>query len=68
MLTRHGLVGTETNYTEMQQLFMDTLPDDVQFFNEYHALIVRLGKEYCKKSSPRCRQCPLRRFEPLLID
>lgn len=68
MLTRHGLIGQETDYAEMQELFMDTLPADVKLFNEYHALIVRLGKEYCKKSRPRCRECPLRQFEPLLLD
>ncbi|MCJ7601034.1 MAG: endonuclease III domain-containing protein [Desulfobulbaceae bacterium] len=68
MLTRHGLIGQETDYAEMQELFMDTLPADAKLFNEYHALIVRLGKEYCKKSRPRCQQCPLRQFEPLVID
>lgn len=68
MLTRHGLIGQETDYAEMQSLFMDTLPADVQLFNEYHALIVRLGKEYCKKTRPLCSQCPLRTFEPLLIE
>jgi endonuclease-3 related protein len=68
MLTRHGLIGTETDYAEMQELFMGTLPADTALFNEYHALIVRLGKEYCKKSRPRCPQCPLRGFEPLLVD
>jgi len=68
MLTRHGLIGTETDYGEMQQLFMDTLEPDVKLYNEYHALIVRLGKEFCKKRNPRCIACPLRRFEPLLID
>jgi len=68
MLTRHGLIGQETDYAEMQDLFMDTLPADVKLFNEYHALIVRLGKEYCKKSRPLCQQCPLRQFEPLFVD
>ncbi|MCG2747852.1 MAG: endonuclease III domain-containing protein [Desulfobulbaceae bacterium] len=68
MLTRHGLIGEETDYAEMQDLFVDSLPADVKLFNEFHALIVRLGKEYCKKSRPRCRECPLRQFEPLLVD
>jgi len=68
MLTRHGLIGEETDYVEMQELFMDNLPADVKLFNEFHALIVRLGKEYCKKSMPRCQLCPLRQFEPLLVD
>ena len=69
MLNRHGLVGEETDYEEMQDLFLQALPaDDVQLFNEYHALIVRLGKEFCKKTNPLCTQCPLKHFEPLLVD
>jgi endonuclease-3 related protein len=67
MLTRHGLIGEETDYAEMQDLFMGNLPADVKLYNEFHALIVRLGKEYCKKTRPRCRECPLRQFEPLLV-
>ncbi|MBI2485631.1 MAG: endonuclease III domain-containing protein [Deltaproteobacteria bacterium] len=58
ILLRHGLIPEETNYGEMQELFMDSLPEDVQLFNEYHALLVRLGKELCKKS-PLCEGCPL---------
>ena len=59
VLSRHSLVGEESDYREMQELFMDTLPADPQLFNEYHALLVRVGKEYCKKSTPRCEECPL---------
>jgi endonuclease III-like uncharacterized protein len=29
---------------------MDALPPDVTIYNEYHALIVVLSKESCKKS------------------
>ena len=32
-----------------------------QLFNEYHALIVRLGKDFCKPT-PRCDECPLNNF------
>ncbi len=63
MLTRHGLVGEETDYVEMQDLFMDSLAHDVSLFNEYHALIVRVCKEFCRKSKPRCGDCPLRVFQ-----
>lgn len=62
ILSRHSLIGEETDYREMQELFMDNLPADPQLFNEYHALLVRTGKEYCKKSNPRCENCPLRGF------
>lgn len=58
VLSRHGLIPEESTYGEMQEVFMDSLPKDVQLFNEYHALIVRLGKEWCKKS-PMCEGCPL---------
>jgi endonuclease-3 related protein len=58
ILSRHGLIPVETRYQEIQELFMDSLAEDVQVFNEYHALLVRLGKELCKKS-PLCAGCPL---------
>jgi endonuclease III related protein len=35
-----------------------------QVFNEMHGLIVGVGKDYCKKSQPRCEQCPLQKFLP----
>jgi endonuclease-3 related protein len=67
ILVRHGLVGEETDYNEMQELFMGELPDDPQLFNEYHALLVRLGKEFCKKRNPLCQTCPLRIVEPIFV-
>ncbi len=59
ILSRHGLVGEDCGYRELQELFMDNLEEDAALFNEYHALLVRTGKEYCRKSSPRCKSCPL---------
>ncbi len=58
-LSRHGLVAEETSYEEMQELFMSALPAEVALYNEYHALLVCLGKEFCKKQNPRCETCPL---------
>ncbi|NIS07451.1 MAG: endonuclease III domain-containing protein, partial [Candidatus Dadabacteria bacterium] len=63
ILSPHGLVLEETNYNEMQELFMDSLPDDHELFNEYHALIVKTAKEHCRKKSPVCSGCPLE-FDP----
>lgn len=49
--SRHlGIDGT-IHYDKLQKIFMDALPRDVKIFNEYHALIVALAKESCKKSS-----------------
>jgi len=59
ILLRHDLIAEEAGYEEIQDLFLGKLPAEVQLFNEYHALLVRLGKEYCKKSKPLCDACPL---------
>ncbi|MFZ5761185.1 MAG: endonuclease III domain-containing protein [Thermodesulfobacteriota bacterium] len=67
ILHRHGLIDEETDYAAMQELFMDALPADTRLFNEYHALIVRLAKEYCKKIRPLCRPCPLRHLGSLSL-
>lgn len=59
LLRRHGFVGEEADYYEMRDLFIAALPEDVAVYNECHALIVRLGQEYCKKTAPLCATCPL---------
>lgn len=59
ILARHNLAAEEVSYEEAQDLFMKGLKGDVQMFNEYHALLVRLAKEFCLKRSPRCKECPL---------
>ena len=60
--SRHGLIEEEVNYQALQDLFMENLPLDVNMFNEYHALLVRVGKLRCKRKA-HCEGCPL---EPLL--
>jgi endonuclease-3 related protein len=57
--SRHGFIAEDARYQAVKELFMKNLKNDVQLFNEYHALLVRLGKEYCLKSKPRCDSCPL---------
>lgn len=62
ILFRHHFLTEEADYHEIQELFLDALPRETGLFNEYHALLVRLGKEYCKKTSPLCSSCPLNGF------
>ncbi len=57
LVERHNLCNC-SNYDEIQKLFMENLPLDEKLFNEYHALIVKLAKEFCKKK-PVCKNCPL---------
>lgn len=58
---RHGLIEPGSGYEQIQDLSHSSLPKETQLFNEYHALLVRVGKEYCRPK-PRCEDCPL---EPL---
>lgn len=64
MLERHGLAARTQSYEEIRQLFERSLPSDAPLYNEFHALIVRNGKEYCRTSNPRCSECPLHSLLP----
>lgn len=59
ILSRHNIISESASYEEIQTLFMSHLPHEERFFNEYHALLVHLGKNVCKKN-PECDICPLR--------
>lgn len=59
ILTRHNLACEESTYADLQAIFMDSLENDTKLFNEFHALIVRVGKNYCKPVA-KCDECPLR--------
>ena len=56
--SRMGFVPERDTYDGWQSLFVESLPPSAPLFNEYHALIVRLGKGACRKQ-PLCRDCPL---------
>lgn len=59
ILSRLGLSPAKDEYSAWQALFMENLPANAGVFNEYHALLVRHGKEACKKA-PLCTLCCLR--------
>jgi len=63
VMIRHGQVRETTTYEALAQHFTRGLPRNQKLFNEYHALLVRLGKDYCR-ARPRCENCPLRRWLP----
>jgi len=56
-LRRHKLIENE-EYGSIQRFFMQNLPSCPDIFNEFHALIVELGKHFCK-TKKECRYCPL---------
>ena len=55
---RHGLIEPPFEYEQLQELFQYNLPEDVKMFNEFHALLVQVGKEYCRPKA-KCTGCPL---------
>ena len=54
--------GADLSYDGWKTLFERSLPPDVKMYNEYHALLVRLGKDFCSKSRPLCSSCPVERI------
>ena len=67
VVTRHGLIDARARYIDVQQLALMTFATDdpeslLQHYNEFHALIVMVGKTHCG-GVPRCGACPLNRVE-----
>ena len=58
VLVRHGWIDPAADYHQIQEFFHMQLPEETGLFNEYHALLVKLGKEYCGRK-PKCEECPL---------
>jgi endonuclease-3 related protein len=58
VLKRHGWIEPEADYDAIKDFCESQLPRDTQLFNEFHALLVRVGKDYCRKQ-PQCERCPL---------
>ncbi len=61
---RHGITNGKPDYENVRALIETSIPQQPQLFNEFHALIVNTGKNWCRKSAPRCEECPLRPLLP----
>jgi endonuclease-3 related protein len=58
VMARHGWIDFETDYHSLKDYFESSLERDPALYNEFHALLVRVGNEYCRKT-PQCDECPL---------
>jgi len=58
VLVRHGVITEDYDYDAIKEVFENNLPKEVPLYNEYHALIVMVGKHYCKPKM-QCEECPL---------
>ncbi len=56
IFSRIGLVKKKAKYEEIQDFFHKNIKKNSKLFNEYHALIVRHAKKYCRKK-PFCKEC-----------
>lgn len=61
ILFRHHLIGPEDDYEAVKELLESALPTDVALWNDYHAQLVAVGKQYCRPTA-RCDGCPLEGF------
>jgi endonuclease III related protein len=61
---RHGITYGKPDYEKVRTLVETSIPRRPELFNEFHALIVNTGKNWCRKSAPRCEECPLRPLLP----
>jgi endonuclease-3 related protein len=64
VLARHGLVSAAADYHQTQEFLHAHLPPETPLFNEFHALLVEVGKKHCRPRSPKCAGCPLEEFLP----
>jgi len=64
ILARHGMVPRRAGYAQVQEFLHRHLPADQTLFNEYHALLVEVGKKYCKRQIALRDECPLQEFLP----
>lgn len=60
ILSRYGLIAGDEPYESLRLGIQEALPEDVELFNEYHALIVHHSKYFCKVKA-LCTGCPLGR-------
>lgn len=63
LMERHGWLDPTATYDEVAATFTRAMPASIPVYNEYHALLVALGKHYCRPT-PRCAECPLCRWLP----
>lgn len=65
ILVRHRVASPEWGYDRWKGFLESELASDTNMFKEYHALLVRVGKDHCRAKA-RCRGCPLEHLDHLI--
>jgi endonuclease III related protein len=66
---RHGWCGSNAGYEDLQRLCESALDERprrerLDYWQDCHAQLVIVGKEFCRTRGPRCAECPLRSLLP----
>ncbi|HNR43694.1 MAG TPA: hypothetical protein PLI06_08415 [Methanofastidiosum sp.] len=56
--SRLKIVEEKISYDDLKKYIINEIPEDLLTYQEFHGLIVLLGKNICKKN-PNCKECPL---------
>jgi endonuclease III related protein len=64
ILERHGHTNSKAGYEQIRAVIERSIPPDAAVYNEFHALMVQTGKQFCRAGAAQCSQCPLREFLP----
>lgn len=57
--SRLKIVEERISYEDLKKIIINEIPEDLLVYQEFHGLIVLLGKNICKKKNPNCKECPL---------
>ena len=63
IFSRHNLVTAKASYDEIQAYVQQNFPPNLQAYNEFHALLVNVGKTFCRRRQPACDRCPLKNYD-----
>ena len=66
---RHGWSGADVGYEDLQRLCEEALDDKprterLDYWQDFHAQLVMVGKDFCRPRQPRCAECPLKTLLP----
>ena len=69
IFNRHEWGGAESGYAELQGFCTASLSEKpgseiLDYWQDYHAQLVRVGKDFCRPRQPRCTACPLQSLLP----
>jgi len=66
---RHGWSGADSSYEDLQRLCERALGQKprskrLDYWQDFHAQLVMVGKDFCRPREPRCAECPLKPLLP----